>query len=178
MRKQLIGTAILVALCAAVTGAQPPTPPQPGPEQKNLAAFAGTWKMDGKMEASPFGPAGTITATETCRMFEGGWHLVCESSGTGPFGAMKGHAVMTYDRSTKQYRYFSINNMPDADLATGTKVGNVWTWTSQMDMAGKTMHSRFVITEESANVHSFKWETSDDGKSWKAVMSGKSTKTT
>ena len=178
MRYQLIGTSILLGVCAAVTAAQPPAPPQPGAEQKNLAAFAGTWKMDGKVEASPFGPAGTMTGTETCRVFEGGWHLVCDSSGTGPFGAMKGHAVMTYDRSTKQYRYFAINNMPDAEMAIGTKSGNVWTWTSQMDMGGKTIHSRFVITEDSPTMHSFKWETSEDGKSWKPTMTGKSTKTT
>jgi hypothetical protein len=178
MRYQLIGTSILLGMCAAVAAAQPPAPPQPGAEQKNLAAFAGTWKMDGKMEASPFGPAGTMTGTETCRVFEGGWHLVCDSSSTGPFGAMKGHAVMTYDRGTKQYRYFSINNMPDAEMAVGTKSGNVWTWTSEMDMGGKTIHSRFVITEESPTMHSFKWETSEDGKSWKTTMTGKSTKTT
>jgi hypothetical protein len=177
MRKQLIPFSLLMTLCAATPFAQPPTA-QPGEEQKNLAAFAGTWKMDGKIEASPFGSAGTMTATETCRMFEGGWHLVCESSGSGPFGAMKGHAVMTYDRTAKQYRYFAINNMPDAEMATGTKSGNVWTWTSKMEMGGKTMHSRFVITEESPSLHSYKWETSEDGKSWKTIMTGKSTKTT
>jgi hypothetical protein len=169
---------MILAVFAAAASAQPPAAPNPGPEQKNLSAFAGTWKMEGKMEASPFGPAGTMTGTETCRMFEGGWHLVCESSGSGPFGPVKGHAVMTYDRNTKEYRYFAINNMPDADLATGTKSGNVWTWSSKMDMRGKTMHSRFVITEDSPTSHTYEWATSEDGKSWKTVMTGKSTKTT
>jgi hypothetical protein len=177
MGKQSIGVPVALILCGATAFAQPPAP-QPGAEQQNLATFAGTWKMEGKMETSPFGPGGTMTGTETCRMFEGGWHLVCESSGTGPFGAVKGHAIMTYDRNAKQYRYFAINNMADADLATGTKSGNVWTWTSKMDMGGKSMQSRFVITEESPTSHSYKWEMSEDGKSWKTVMSGKSTKTT
>ena len=178
MRKLIIAFSILLAVVTTALLAQPPAPPQPGPEQKNLASFVGTWKMEGTMEASPFGPAGAMTGTETCRMFEGGWHLVCESSGSGPFGPVKGHAVMTYDRGTKQYRYFAINNMPDAEMATGTKAGNVWTWTSQMEMGGKTMHSRFVITEDSPTAHTYKWEMSDDGKAWKTVMSGKSTKTT
>ena len=178
MSRQLIAASLFVVLGAASAFAQPPAPPQPGPEQKSLAAFAGTWKMEGKMEASPLGPAGTFTGSETCRMFEGGWHLVCESTGNGPFGSMTGHAVMTYDRAKKQYRYFAVNNMPDAEVATGTKAGNVWTWTSQMDMGGKTLHSRFVITEDSPTSHSYKWELSDDGKTWKTTMIGRSTKTT
>ena len=178
MRKHVVASSILLALCALSLSAQPPAAPQPGAEQKNIAAFVGTWKMEGKMEASPLGPGGAMTGTETCRLFEGGWHVVCDSTGSGPFGPMKGHAVLTYDRSTKQYRYFAINNMPDAELATGTKVGNVWTWTSDMDTGGKTLHSRFVITEESPTAHTYKWEMSEDGKSWKTVMSGKSTKTT
>ena len=178
MRTQLFAFSLLLAASAGPAFGQPPPPPQPGAEQKNLGMFVGTWKMEAKMEASPFGPAGAVTGTETCRMFEGGWHLVCDSSGNGPFGAVKGHAVMTYDRSAKQYRYFAINNMQDADIATGTKSGNVWTWTSQMDMGGKTMHSRFRITEESPSSHTYQWETSDDGKNWKTIMTGKSTKTT
>ena len=177
MGKQSIAFSVALVLGAATALAQPPAA-QPGSEQKNLAAFAGTWKMEGKMEASPFGPGGTMSGTETCKMFEGGWHLVCESNGTGPFGPVKGHAVMTYDRNAKQYRYFAINNMPDAEMATGTKSGNVWTWTSKMDTGGKSMQSRFVITEESPSTHSFKWEMSEDGKAWKTVMTGKSTKTT
>jgi hypothetical protein len=177
MRKQLITSFLLLTMFAAPAAVQP-QPPQPGAEQKNLGNFVGTWKMEAKMEASPFGPAGTMTGTETCRMFDGGWHLVCESSGNGPFGAVKGHAVMTYDRNAKEYRYFAINNMPDADIATGTKSGNVWTWSSKMEMGGKTMHSRFVITEDSPTSHTYKWETSDDGTAWKTIMTGKSTKTT
>ena len=92
-------------------------------------------------------------------------------------GALKGHFIMTYDRSTKQYRYFAINTMPDAEMATGTLSGNTWTWTSKMDMDGRPIESRFVLTETSPTVHTFKWEMSQDGKSWKAVMEGKSTKT-
>jgi hypothetical protein len=68
--------------------------------------------------------------------------------------------------------------MPDAEMATGSKSGNTWTWTSKMDMAGKSIQSRFVINEESPSSHSYKWEMSEDGKTWKTMMTGKSTKTT
>ena len=176
MVKRLVTTIALSAACTTAA-AQPPAAPQPGAEQKNLARFAGTWKMEGTMQASPFGPAGPMTGTETCRMFDGGWHLVCDSTGISPMGSMKGHAIMTYDRGTKEYRSFAVNNMPDAEMATGGLSGSTWTWTSKMDMGGKTIHSRFVITETSPTLHTFKWEMSEDGKAWKAVMEGKSTKT-
>jgi hypothetical protein len=173
---KVFASCAVATLCTAALYAQDPSTMKPGPEQKNLARFAGTWKMDGTMEASPLGPGGKMTGTETCKMFEGGWHLVCDSTGSGPMGAIKGHAVMTYDRSAKQYRYFSVNNMADAETATGTLSGNTWTWTSKMDAGGQSIQSRFTIVETSPTMHTFKWEMSSDGKQWKAVMNGTSTK--
>jgi hypothetical protein len=166
----------MIVAFAAAPAAQDPAAQKPGAEQKNLARFAGTWKMEGNMEASPLGPGGKMSGTETCRMFEGGWHLVCDSTGSTPMGAIKGHAVMTYDRNAKQYRYFAVNNMADADSATGTLAGNTWTWSSTTDQGGQKLHSRFVIVEKSPTVHSFTWEMSMDGKSWKPIMTGTSTK--
>lgn len=166
----------LVALCTCALWAQDPKA-TPGPEQKALGHFVGNWKIEGTMEASPISPAGKFTGTEKCAMFEG-WHLICESTGTGPMGAMKGHAVMSYDRSAKQYRYFSVSNMPDAESATGTLSGNTWTWTGKMDAGGQTIHSRFTLVETSPTVHTVKWEMSMDGTNWKQMMSGTSTKIT
>jgi hypothetical protein len=90
---------------------------------------------------------------------------------------MKGHAVMTNDRTAKQYRYFSVSNMPDAELAAGTRSAKGWAFTSTMDMGGKKIHSRFTITDTSPTVHAVKWEVSEDGKTWKLIMEGTSTKT-
>ena len=166
-----------IVTCAAPVFAQPPQEmPKPGAEQKELARFVGTWKMEGTAQDSPFGPGGKFTGTETCRMFEG-WHVVCDSSANTPMGPMKGHAVMTYDRTAKRYRYFSVSNMPDAELATGTRSAKGWTFTSTMDMGGKKIHSRFTMTDTSPTVHAVKWEVSEDGKNWKPIMEGTSTKT-
>ena len=179
MSKTLLTALLLTSFAAAASAQQPPEMPKPGVEQKNLAIFAGTWKMEGKVEASPMGPAGKMTGTESCRMLDGGWHLVCESSGTGPWGSMKGHSILTYDRAAKQYRIFAVNSaMPDADMSTGVKKGSTWTWTSKMDMGGgKMLHSRFVIVEKTPTSHAFTWEMSEDGKAWKKAMEGTSTKT-
>jgi hypothetical protein len=165
-----------VVLCSAVVGAQGPMD-KPGPEQKNIARFAGSWKMEGTIEPSPLGPGGKMTGTQNCAMFEGGWHLVCENTGSAPMGSIKGHSVITYDRAAKQYRHFSVNNMPDAQMATGTLSGDTWTWNSSMDQGGQKIHSRFVIVEKSPTVHTFKWEMSMDGAKWMTMMNGTSTKT-
>jgi hypothetical protein len=152
--------------------------PKPGPENKRLGVFAGTWKMDGTMHESPLGPAGKITGTETCRMFEGGFHLTCDSSMTTPTGKMKGYALMSWDPTAKQYRYTAVNSMtPTQETADGTLSGNTWTWTGKTDLGGgKSIQGRFTLVETSPTVHTMKWEMSEDGKSWKVIMESKSTK--
>jgi hypothetical protein len=107
----------------------------------------------------------------------GEWHLVCDSSATTPMGPMKSHAIMTYDRSAKQYRYFAVSNMADAEMATGTRTADAWTFTSKMDMGGQTIHSRFTMADKSPTVHTVKWDVSMDGKTWKTIMEGTSTRT-
>ena len=168
-------TMAAVVLCSAGLAAQPPAE-KPGAEQKHLARFAGNWKMEGTMEATPLGPGGKFTGTESCRMWEGGWHLVCDNSAQGPMGNMKGHTTITYDRASKQYRYFAVHNMPDAETAIGTLTGNTWTWNGTMDQGGQKIQSRFMIVEKSPTVHTYTWEVSMDGKTWMKVMSGTSTK--
>lgn len=170
--------ALLCSTAAMPAQIQSPQMPKPGAEQKNLAYFVGSWKMEGKMYASPFGPGGAMAGTETCQMFEGGWHVVCDSSGTGPMGPMKGHTLMTYDRATKQYRFFGVNNMPDAEMAVGGKSGNTWTWTNSMTIEGTKIDSRFVIVETSPSAYTGKWDISvDGGKTWQPVFEATATKT-
>lgn len=175
MHRLVIGCAMASFVTVGVWAQGPPAP-KPGPEHANIARFVGTWKMEGKMNPGPMGPGGPFTGSETCRMFEGGFHLVCETEGTGAMGAMKGHMLMTYDGAAKKYRYFAVNNTPTAEMAEGTFAGNTWTWKSEMGNGGKKLWSSFTITETSPTVHTFEWKISDDGKKWMTMMEGKSTK--
>lgn len=177
MRTILGSVVIILVVTLMVAAQQPPQPPQPGPEQKNLQRFVGTWKMEGTMQPSPMGPGGPFSGSETCKMF-GAWHVVCDSSGSGAMGDMKGHAVLTHDRSAGQYRYFAVNDqMPDAEMATGERTPTGWLWTSKMDMGGKTIHGRFAMTDKSDTEYTFKWEMSPDGEKWTTVMEGTSKRT-
>jgi len=174
MKKVLAGLA--VAACLTSGAFAQTSQPTPGPEQKNLARFVGTWKMEGTLEPSPFAPkGGKFTGTETCSMFEG-WHLVCESSGSGAMGNMKSRMIMSYDRTEKTYRYFAVSSMPDAERATGTLSGNTWTWTGSMEQAGQKIQTRFTLVEKSPTVHTFSMEMSMDGTKWMPAMKGTSTK--
>ena len=174
MIQQVLVTCAVVMLGASIS-AQPPQD-QPGPEHKNLEHFVGNWKMEGKMNPGPMGPGGAFSGTETCRMFEGGFHLVCDSKGTGSMGNMTGHMVLTWDRAAKTYRFFSVNNMADAEVGTGSFKGGTWTFNSSMDVNGKKILTRFVLVETSPTVHTAKSEMSEDGKKWTPVMEATSTK--
>jgi hypothetical protein len=87
MRKWFAMCAAL-ALSTGALSAQDPSSMKPGSEQKNLAHFVGNSKIEGAMEASPLGPGGKMTGTEKCSMFEG-WHLICDTTGTGPMGSIE-----------------------------------------------------------------------------------------
>jgi hypothetical protein len=60
--------------------------------------------------------------------------------------------------------------------ATGTLKDKTWTWTSVDKMNGKTVHSRYTIVETSPTSYTFKWEASEDGKTYNTLAEGKSTK--
>ena len=176
MRRLSVVVAIL--LVAGLTLAQAPAgPPKPGPEQKRMEYFAGKWTGTGEMKASPFGPAGKMTSTETCTWFAGGFSLVCNSTGTmAGLGEMKGMGTWSYDRENKVYVYHAVNSMGEVEHATGTVNGKVWTWTDSGKKDGKPFKGTFTITEDSASSYSYKWEASIAGGPKTLIMEGKATK--
>ena len=166
---------VVILVAAAAPSAQPATE-SPGPEHKALGRFVGNWTIEGKAHPGPMGPGGAFTGTETCRMFEGGFHLVCESKGSGALGNMAGQMLLTWDRAAKTYRFFSVNNRADAEMGTGSLNGNTWTFTSSMHVEGKKISTRFTLVETSPTVHTVTFSMSEDGKKWTTMMEGKSTK--
>ncbi|HSC26630.1 MAG TPA: DUF1579 family protein [Vicinamibacterales bacterium] len=168
-------SAIAAAVFTSGAMAQPPEM-KPGAEHKRLAHFVGQWKFEGESKASPMGPAGKWTGTETCEWFAGSFHVVCNSKGTGPMGAQTGHAIMGYDPMEKGYTYYGISSRGEGYYVKGSVSGNVWTWTSEMMMEGKPAKFRVTVTEDSPTAHSFKMEASFGGGPMTVVEEGKSTK--
>lgn len=176
MRKTLSVLAILL-LTHSSGAAQPQQPPKPSPEQQKLSYFVGTWNMTGEMKASPFGPGGPTTATETCEWFSGGYAIVCRSEGKSPTGAMKGLAIMGYSSEEKTYVYYAIDNTPMimANAPKGTFQGDTLTFSDESLMGGKKIKSRFVMKTAPAS-YAFKWEMEQGAGKWTTILDGTATK--
>jgi hypothetical protein len=153
-----------------------PEAPKPGPETKKLEVFAGKWKGESDMKPGPWGPGGKMTSESECTWFEGGFELVCRETGKGAMGNMKSEAVLGWNGEEKVYKYMGFDSMGMMGSASGTVSGSTWSWTGEDKMGGKVIKSRYTIVVPSPTTQTFKWETSEDGKTWSTAAEGKSTK--
>ena len=169
---------LLFVLLAAVLawGQAPPAMPKPGPEHQRLHYFVGTWHSEGDMKASPMGPAGKVSSNDHGEMV-GDFFCAIHSDGTTPMGPMKAVGIMGYDPKTKMYTYDGFDNSGMHDLAKGSVSGKTWTFTDENEIGGKKIKGRYTMTELSATSYTFKFDMSEDGKTWNNIMEGKATKT-
>ncbi len=163
-------------LIAGVTLAQQGQAPKPGPETKKLEPFAGKWSGEAEMKPGPWGPGGKMTSESECTWFEGGFELICRESGSGAMGKMTSEAILGWSSEEKVYKYMGFDSMGMMGSATGTVSGNTWSWSGSDRMGGKLIHSRYTVVLTSPTSQTFKWETSEDGKTWTTSAEGKSTK--
>lgn len=175
MRKTMVAAALVVLGAMAVAWAQP-GPPQPGPEHKRLAYFAGGWDFTGQAKESPMGPGGAVTFKETCELMDGGFALICRSEGKGPMGPSKSFSIMSYDADKKAYTYTAAENNMPVFTALGQVSSDTWTWLTESSMGGKPMKTRVVIKEAGPTAYDFTMELSADGAPFARVIEGKSTR--
>lgn len=169
---------ISIFLFACVAFAQaPPQMPKPGPEHKRLQYYVGEWKNEGEMKASPMGPAGKFTGTDRNQML-GDFFLAMHSDSQmpAPMGVVKSVAVLGFDPKAKVYTFDGFDTTGMHGKSTGTVSGSVWTWNAEEEMGGKKFKGRFTAKEVSPTSYTYKYEMSEDGKTWKSVMEGKATK--
>ena len=180
MTRMMRAATAVLAFSGGLALAQAPAgeAPKPGPEHKKLGYFVGKWMSEGEVKANPFMPAGKMTSQDSCEWFEGGFTVVCKSEGMSPWGPQKGLGVMGYSSEEKKYTYFGIDNGPMAmtSVPAGTIDGKTWTYNDSSKMNGKTVHSRYVITELSASAYTYKWQMQGEDGAWQTLMEGKSTK--
>jgi hypothetical protein len=172
-------TSFLAGLCLVASAAPlvaQQGPPPPGPEVKRLAVFEGKWTGEAEMKPSAYGPGGKMASTDDCSWADGGYQLVCKGKSTGAMGNMSGTNVMGWNAEEKAYKFMGYDSMGMMTTATGTLKDKTWTWTSVDKMNGKTLHSRYTIVETSPTSYTFKWEASEDGKTYNVLAEGKSTK--
>ncbi len=176
IRRMTIVTVLLGLLTSVVAAQGPSQMPQPGPEQKRLQYYAGTWTSEYEMKAGAMGPGGKMTSTDHTQMLPGGFFAVTHTDGKGSMGELHEVAIMGYDSEGRVYTYDSYNNFGEAEHFKGTVQGDTWTWTSEGNMGGKPTKMRFTAKEVSPTMYSMKLEMMA-GANWVTVMEGKSTKT-
>lgn len=177
--KKTIAFVVVFAVVAANAFAQAPAgPPKPGPEVKRLDYFVGKWTSTGEMKPSPFGPGGKTTGSDTCTWFDGGFAVVCNSTGTGPMGPMKGLGIMSYSTDLKAYTYYGVDNtgMVMTTVPKGTVKGDTWTYDDESIMGGQKIKARYTLKIASPTSYSFTWEMAGPDGKWMPIMTGTSTK--
>jgi len=179
VRTLVLGLVVLVS-AGIVVGAEAgkPAKPKPGPEHKKLQYFAGNWTTEADLKESPFGPGGKVSTKDNCKWFEGGFAVVCNSTGTGPMGPSKGLGILGYSGEEKVYTYYGVDNsgMVPTSVARGTVEGDTWTYAGEDKMGGKTIKSRYTMKIESPDAYSFNWEMQGEDGKWNSAMEGKSTR--
>src|SRR5262249_24017429 len=105
-----------------------------------------------------------------------GYQLVCKGKATGPMGNASGTNAMGWNAGEKAYKFMGYDSMGMMATATGTVKDKTWTWHGSEKMGEKPIHSRYTMVETSPTSYTWKWETSEDGKTYAMIGEGKSTK--
>ena len=172
----LRSSAALLLICGftALSFAQAPQErPKPGPEQKKLEYFVGTWKTEGEIKPNEFVPAGKSVTTETYTLGPGGFSLEVDR----PEGQIpRTQGIMAYDSHAKVYTEFYVNSAGLVGTATGTVNGNTWTFMIEDKWMGQAIKGRTTITVKSGSQFTIKYEMADANGRYTTITEGTSTK--
>ncbi len=164
----------LLLVCVVAQGQAP----KPGPELKKFEVAIGTWRFEGEVKPSPFGPGGKVSGTERYEWMPGGFFMQLNRDAKGPLGDFKTHIVFAYDPIAKKYTGTLFDNSGAFESATIGIDGNVWHWTGNGYAGdGNPVHERCTITYAPNGASmDLKCEASADAKVWTAEFEAKYTK--
>ena len=170
--------AVACAWVPALYAQNPPAPPQPGPAQAKLAFFVGRWANLSEMKPGPMGPGGSMSGTDVCEWFMGGFHVVCRGEGHSPTGDMKNLGILGYDSERQRYTYYGIDNsgIGSGDMAYGQVAGDTWSWEGESMMGGQAVKLRYVVKQVSPDSYTFEFSMSVAGGPWTVAMTGTETR--
>ena len=198
MRRTSSVTLIASLACAVLPAAQAQEPaPKPGPELQKLAYFIGTWRAEGEMKASRFGPAGKFTNTNRSEWTAGGFYYINQHEEQNPTGTHGSMGVTGYDSRKKVYIRYSFGRDGSVGRAEGTLrsddgaahpvghstghdegtlTGDTWTWTADYEIDGAVIRTRSVVRPTSGTSYDFSWEIASPGTDWTVIQQGRATK--
>lgn len=96
-----------------------PAMPKPGPEMDRLKFLLGAWDYKGEYAKSPMLPnGGKITGWYKAQLGPGGFSVIADFEGDGPFGAEIGHQMLAWDTKENAYKVYTVGNFPGAVVGT------------------------------------------------------------
>jgi hypothetical protein len=184
MKRTLLVLLIALWACAVQAVAQTP---RPGAEQKRLSYFAGTWRWETNMKASPLSSAGKYVVTENIQWLPGGFHLVSQGRNTAPQGNRFGgqltgsqftsHGVWSYDSDNNVYTHDQYESNGRTHHCTGSVAGDTWTFTCPFKgQNGEALETRWTIKETSRTSATFTGEIVSGPGAGSTIFEGKGTK--
>ena len=156
MRVMLI--VLLMSTTTHVFGQSPPVSPCAGAEFKQMDFWLGDW--DARWDASPGTPAGQ-GSNHITRTYDG---CVTEERFEG--GPLNGHSVSTYFVGTKKWRQTWVDNQGGyIDLEGGPDGTGNFVLTT-LPRGGSLKANRMVFTDIKPNSFLWRWQGTQDGKTW------------
>jgi hypothetical protein len=145
---------------------------QPGPHQKSIEQFVGTWDVSMTLWPAPGAAPMNFTATADHKMIMGGRYLQQQVKGEMMGMSVEGMGLWGYDNMKKEHISTWIDSMSTGIMVSrGTEDadGKVFTFTGEyLDPAGKTRKSREVLRIQDADkLLAEMYETGPDGKEFK-----------
>ena len=169
MDRRSIGISLAVVLSLSAGPALAQGPPKPAPELAQLAPFEGSWSCTGKMNESPFGPAGAMTSTADIKRDLGGFFQSGVIKGSMPNQPpFEGRFYVTYNPAAKQFVMMWVDNM--GGWATNTSAGwkgDVLVYEGESHMGPQSFKARDTFTRGAGTIK-HAWEAQIDGK-WVAL---------
>jgi hypothetical protein len=176
-RRSILAVVAAIAIAAAALSAEPEEKkiegPKPAPELEKLAYFLGPWNSEGEFKDGPAGPGGPFKGREVCRWMPGNFFMGCMMQIKGPMGMLQTQGILGYDTEKKVYQWWSFNNLGQHETATASLKDGVWTWLGELRVDGKTVKSRYTMSDTTPAGYASRLESSPDGKTWTLVMTGK-----
>jgi hypothetical protein len=160
-----LAAAVLVATSALAQDKKPPEMPKPAPEMAKLDPFEGSWKCEGTMKESPFGPGGKMTSTANIQDDLNGFWQSGKIKGTMPnMPPFEGMFHTTFDTAAKQYVMMWVDNMGAWSTSTSKGWdGDKLVYEGEQKMGGQKVMTRDTFVK-SAGTLKHSWEMQIDGK--------------
>lgn len=139
-------------LVGTMASAEQPQMPKPAPEMSQIAFFNGSWSCDGKMQATPMGPAGTMTSTAQIQTALDGFWQAGVIKGTSPgLPPFEGRFYVTYDPGAKHYLMMWMDSMGgwSRSSSSGWKADSM-VYEGDSHMAGESMKTRETFSKGGA----------------------------